>query len=95
MDDLEKMKTGMWLYARKPQIREAAAKTMSSTLSPAASEEAASEEAAAEEAVLETAPPQAVRAAEIPATPAAARKLRREMRSGFIDLLLAFVKNPS
>ena len=23
MDDLEKMKTGMWLYARKPQIREA------------------------------------------------------------------------
>ena len=21
MDDLEKMKTGMWLYARKPQIR--------------------------------------------------------------------------
>ena len=23
MDDLEKMKTGMWLYARKPQIRKA------------------------------------------------------------------------
>ena len=39
--------------AFRVSVRDAAAKTMSSTLSPAASEEATSEEAAAEEAVLE------------------------------------------
>ena len=41
--------------AFRVSVSEAAAKTMSSTLSPAASEEAASEEAAVEEAVLEAA----------------------------------------
>ena len=45
--------THLDVYKRQVSVREAAAKTMSSTLSPAASE------AAAEEAVLETAPPQA------------------------------------
>ena len=65
--------------AFRVSVKEAAAKTMSSTLSPAASEEAASEEAAAEEAVLEAEPPQAVRAAAAPTAPTTDRKLRREI----------------
>ena len=74
--------------AFRVSVREAAAKTMSSTLSPAASEEAASEEAAVEEAVLEAAPPQAVRAAAAPTAPTTDRKLRREMRLVFMNFLL-------
>ena len=44
-------------------------------------------------AVLEAVPPQAVRAAAAPAMPAAARKLRREMRWSFISVFLLQVKN--
>ena len=61
-------------------VREAAAKTMSSTLW-AASEEAAAEEAT-EDATLE-APPQAVRAAAV-VRPAAHRKFRREILFRFM-----------
>ena len=55
-------------------------------------EEAAAEDAT-EAAVLEAVPPQAVRAAAAPAMPAAARKLRREMRWSFISVFLLQVKN--
>ena len=67
-------------------VRDAAAKTISSTDSPeAASEEAAAEPATEETELLE--PPQAVRAADADAMPAAHRKLRREIMV-FIVLLL-------
>ena len=65
--------------AFRVSVREAAAKTISSTLSPeAASEEAAAEDAV-EDAVLLEEPPQAVRAAALPRTADAFRKLLREI----------------
>ena len=87
-----KVTPGFWAeyvsaMAFRVSVREAAAKTISSTDSPEASEDAASEKAAAEEAVLEAAPPQAVRAA-APTAPTTDRKLRREMRSVFMNFLL-------
>ena len=60
--------------AARVSVREAAAKTMSSTGSAAAPEEAAAEDAAALEAEL----PQAVRAAAV-VRPAAHKKFRREI----------------
>jgi len=73
--------------AFRVSVREAAAKTISSMLSPeAASEEAAAEDAV-EDAVLLEEPPQAVRTADADAMPAAHRKLRREIIV-FIVLLL-------
>ena len=65
--------------AVRVSVREAAAKTMSSTGSAAAPEEAAAEDAAALEAEL----PQAVRAAAV-VRPAAHRKFRREILFRFM-----------
>ena len=66
--------------AVRVSVREAAAKTMSSTGSAAAPEEAAAEDAAALEAEL----PQAVRAAAV-VRPAAHKKFRREILFRFMD----------
>ena len=81
-------------------VRDAAAKTISSTDSPeAASEEAAAEPATEETELLE--PPQAVRAADADAMPAAHRKPRREIwvfmvLSPYVVLIdLSFTASPA